>query len=37
MGIIVRESDDGFGFILRGEVNEIGYVHDHAIDPEGVR
>lgn len=23
--LIVRESDDGFGFILRGEVNEIGY------------
>ena len=23
--LIVRESDDGFGFILKGEVNEIGY------------
>ena len=23
--LIVRECDDGFGFILRGEVNEIGY------------
>jgi len=23
--LIVRESDDGFGFVLKGEVNEIGY------------
>jgi gamma-glutamyltranspeptidase/glutathione hydrolase len=23
--LIVRECDDGFGFVLRGEVNEIGY------------
>jgi gamma-glutamyltranspeptidase/glutathione hydrolase len=24
-GLIVRECDDGFGFVLKGEVNEIGY------------
>ena len=23
--LIVRETDDGFGFVLKGEVNEVGY------------